>query len=67
MLSNGEQETGRDWVRLTDAYSVKPAPKQWAKFVTNENKHLCSAEAIDLLDKLLRYDHQVRADCLPAS
>eukprot|EP00045_Choanoeca_perplexa_P001527 m.20141 g.20141 ORF g.20141 m.20141 type:complete len:354 (+) comp11004_c0_seq1:156-1217(+) len=40
--------------------NVKPAAKHWGKFVTNDNKHLCSAEAIDLLDKLLRYDHQER-------
>jgi len=34
--------------------------KPWKKFVTPENKHLCSAEAIDFLDKLLRYDQQER-------
>jgi len=25
-----------------------------------KNKHLCSDEALDLLDKLLQYDHQLR-------
>ena len=34
--------------------------KPWAKFVTVANQHLVSPEALDLLDKLLRYDHQVR-------
>jgi casein kinase II subunit alpha len=34
--------------------------KDWNKFVTSENKHLASPEACDLLDKLLRYDHQER-------
>jgi len=34
--------------------------KPWKKFVMNENKHLAVPEAIDFLDKLLRYDHQTR-------
>lgn len=34
--------------------------KQWSKFVTPENIHLSSPEAMDFLDKLLQYDHQDR-------
>jgi casein kinase II subunit alpha len=34
--------------------------KPWTKFITPENQHLVTPEAIDLLDKLLRYDHQER-------
>merc|ERR1719378_714785 len=34
--------------------------KPWTKFITPENQHLVTPEAIDLLDKLLRYDHQDR-------
>ncbi|KAI9187967.1 Casein kinase II subunit alpha [Blastocladiella emersonii ATCC 22665] len=34
--------------------------KPWIKFITNENKHLVTPEAIDFLDRLLRYDHQER-------
>jgi casein kinase II subunit alpha len=34
--------------------------KEWAKLVTPENKHLAHPEAIDFLDRLLRYDHQER-------
>jgi casein kinase II subunit alpha len=34
--------------------------KPWTKFVTPENAHLVSPEALDFLDGLLRYDHQVR-------
>lgn len=33
--------------------------KAWGKFVTSDNQHLVTPEAVDLLDKLLRYDHQV--------
>ena len=33
--------------------------KCWESFVHNDNQHLISPEALDLLDKLLRYDHQV--------
>lgn len=34
--------------------------KAWQRFVTADNTHLVSPDAIDLLDKLLRYDHQER-------
>jgi casein kinase II subunit alpha len=34
--------------------------KEWARFVTPDNKHLAVPEACDLVDKLLRYDHQER-------
>ena len=34
--------------------------KPWLKFVTSENQHLISHEAMDFLDKLLVYDHQKR-------
>ncbi|KAM6125771.1 LOW QUALITY PROTEIN: casein kinase II subunit alpha-like [Pterocles gutturalis] len=32
--------------------------KRWERFVHSENQHLVSTEALDFLDKLLRYDHQ---------
>ncbi|KAL0212075.1 hypothetical protein RCL1_005701 [Eukaryota sp. TZLM3-RCL] len=36
-------------------------PRQpWTKFVTNENEHLVSKEGLDLLENLLKYDHQLR-------
>merc|ERR1719326_1695425 len=34
--------------------------KAWAKFVTAENHHLANSEAIDLIDRLLVYDHAAR-------
>jgi casein kinase II subunit alpha len=34
--------------------------KPWNRFITSENRHLVSNEAIDFLDHLLRYDHQER-------
>jgi len=34
--------------------------KRWERFVTKENQHLVSSEALDFLDRLLRYDHQER-------
>eukprot|EP01106_Pelomyxa_sp_JSP_P016258 TRINITY_DN597_c0_g1_i6.p1 TRINITY_DN597_c0_g1~~TRINITY_DN597_c0_g1_i6.p1 ORF type:complete len:201 (-),score=52.38 TRINITY_DN597_c0_g1_i6:108-710(-) len=36
------------------------AKQQWESFITAENQHLCSPEAIDLVDKLLQYDHHAR-------
>jgi len=41
---------------LVGRHSRKP----WKKFVTNENKNLAVPEAIDFLDKLLRYDQAER-------
>lgn len=34
--------------------------KRWERFVHSENQHLVTREALDLLDKLLRYDHRDR-------
>ncbi|TYG75449.1 hypothetical protein ES288_D03G032200v1 [Gossypium darwinii] len=34
--------------------------KPWTKFINAENQHLALPEAIDFLDKLLRYDHLER-------
>lgn len=34
--------------------------KRWERFVHGENQHLVSPEALDFLDKLLRYDHYER-------
>lgn len=34
--------------------------KPWSAFVTEKNQHLAHPVAIDLLDRLLRYDHQER-------
>lgn len=34
--------------------------KRWERFVHSENQHLVTSEAIDFLDKLLRYDHMER-------
>ena len=42
---------------LVGRHSRKP----WTKFINGENQHLVSSEALDFLDKLLRYDHQVLA------
>ncbi|KAL8274741.1 hypothetical protein Esti_001346 [Eimeria stiedai] len=38
----------------------KHTRKQWSRFVTPENQHLASAEVIDLIDRMLVYDHQQR-------
>lgn len=39
---------------------LRQSKKRWEQFVQTENQHLVSPEALDLLDKLLRYDHQQR-------
>lgn len=40
--------------------------KSWNKFITDTNKHLVSDDAIDLLDKMLQYDHYKRPTCQEA-
>ena len=40
--------------------------KPWVRFITPENQRFISEEAIDFLDKLLRYDHQERLTALEA-
>lgn len=42
--------------RLIGRHNRKP----WPKFVNARNRQLATPEAIDLVDKLLRYDHQKR-------
>ena len=34
--------------------------KQWKRFISPENQHLVTNEALEFLDKLLRYDHAER-------
>lgn len=41
---------------ILDRYPRKP----WEKFITAENRHLSNPEAVDLLDKMLVYDHGMR-------
>ncbi|KAG0275138.1 Casein kinase II subunit alpha [Linnemannia exigua] len=38
----------------------------WGRFVTPQNQHLVSNDALDLLGKLLRYDHQERLTAVEA-
>lgn len=38
----------------------KHTKKHWSRFITPENQHLASGDAIDLIDKMLVYDHQLR-------
>jgi len=43
-----------------DGILGRHARKPWSKFLNPDNQHLVSPEAVDLLDKLLRYDLQER-------
>ncbi|KAG9223083.1 hypothetical protein CCMSSC00406_0000228 [Pleurotus cornucopiae] len=50
-------------IRLDPHYSeliTRFPRKPWTRFITSENQRYISNEAIDLLDKLLKYDHQAR-------
>ncbi|KAG6333064.1 hypothetical protein ID866_6026 [Astraeus odoratus] len=40
---------------------LRQYPKQpWVRFVSPDNQHLATTEALDVLEKMLRYDHQQR-------
>lgn len=41
------------------------AKRPWSKFTNAENAHLVTPEGMDFLDKLLKYDHQVRQHSRP--
>ncbi|XP_042467576.1 casein kinase II subunit alpha-2-like [Zingiber officinale] len=43
-----------------DALVGRHSRKPWSKFINADNQHLVSPEAIDFLDKLLRYVYQDR-------
>ncbi len=45
---------------LSDPLSAQHARKPWKSFVNAQNKNLANDDAIDLLDNLLKYDHQER-------
>lgn len=47
---------------IMGTYTRKP----WEAFVTEQNKHLCSKNALDLLNILLSFDHQARPTCKEA-
>ncbi|XP_026190771.1 casein kinase II subunit alpha-2 [Cyclospora cayetanensis] len=38
----------------------KHTKKHWGRFITPENQHLATPEAVDLIDQMLVYDHQMR-------
>lgn len=49
------------WELGSDCWSLcRHSRKRWENFIHSENRHLVSPEVLDLLDKLLRYDHQQR-------
>lgn len=43
-----------------DGILARHSKKPWHRFITAENQHLVSEDAIDFLSKLLRYDHAER-------
>lgn len=48
-------------VQCSDSWTLcRHSRKRWENFIHSENRHLVSPEVLDLLDKLLRYDHQQR-------
>ena len=50
-----------------DGILGRHSKKPWQKFITAENQHLVTEEAIDFVSKLLRYDHQERLTAQEAS
>ncbi|RHZ26076.1 hypothetical protein DYB26_010307, partial [Aphanomyces astaci] len=55
-LTTYDLELDPQYDGILGTHSKKP----WDKFVTPDNKHLVSADALDFLDGLLKFDHQER-------
>lgn len=53
---NLELSSHYDGLLTRNRYPAKP----WSTFINKNNQHLAKPDAIDLLDNLLRYDHQER-------
>ncbi|KZT00575.1 kinase-like protein [Laetiporus sulphureus 93-53] len=54
-------------VRTDNADLLQNYPKlSWTRFVAGENRSTATSEALDLLDKLLRYDHRERLSAAEA-
>ncbi len=49
-----------DFIKRRIRLLFRHSRKRWERFVHSENQHLVSQEALDFLDKLLRYDHNER-------
>lgn len=58
MVRNRDDTIAGFYPRYSSFY--RHSRKRWERFVHGENQHLVSPEAIDFLDKLLRYDHYER-------
>ncbi|KAI0001576.1 Pkinase-domain-containing protein [Russula vinacea] len=55
-LEKYDIELDAQYDEILGRYQRKP----WTRFITSENQRYITNEAIDFLDKLLRYDHQDR-------
>ena len=45
-----------DYYKMIGKHTAKP----WSKFIKPDNQSLCSDEALDLLSRMLQYDHAER-------
>lgn len=45
-----------DYYKMIGKHTAKP----WSKFIKPDNQSLCSEEALDLLGRMLQYDHAER-------
>ncbi|KAJ1959524.1 Casein kinase II subunit alpha [Dispira parvispora] len=52
----------KEYNGILGCYPCKP----WVKFVNMDNSRYISPEALDFLDRLLKYDHQARLTCQEA-
>lgn len=55
-LAKYKLKLGSQYDAIMGTYPRRP----WTKFISEENQHLVTPEALDLLDHCLRYDHQER-------
>ena len=61
--AEAETRTARERAALDAALEAKVgrhSKKPWVRLVNQDNQHLVTRDAVDLIDKLLRYDHAER-------
>lgn len=46
-----------NWESNNIYFKLSYPKREWSKFINQENKNLCPEEALDLLSKMLVYDH----------
>ena len=59
ILGRWEEGFNKKIIKFIIFFKYRHSKKAWSKFITLENKNLCSEDALDLLSRMLIYDHVI--------